>query len=191
MVIIIRNIFCLLGLFFLAPVILLASISIFFDDGYPILFRQTRVGLNKKNFTIYKLRTMKKHAPSLGTHEVNSSLYLASSNILRKLKIDELPQLLNVIKGDLNLIGFRPGLVNQDKLNHARNKSGIFNYMPGITGLAQVTGYDMSNPEILSKIEKYYYENKSLKIDFQILICTFTGVFQLKLKRLTDNCIDV
>ena len=191
MVIIIRNIFCLLGLFFLAPVILLASISILFDDGYPILFKQTRVGLNKKNFTIYKLRTMKKHAPSLGTHEVNSSLYLASSNILRKLKIDELPQLLNVIKGDLNLIGFRPGLVNQDKLNHARNKSGIFNYMPGITGLAQVTGYDMSNPEALSKIEKYYYENKSLKIDFQILICTFTGAFQLKLKQLTDNCIDV
>ena len=110
---------------------------------------------------------------------------------MRKLKIDELPQLLNVIKGDLNLIGFRPGLVNQDKLNHARNKNGIFNYMPGITGLAQVTGYDMSNPEALSKIEKYYYENKSLKIDFQILICTFTGVFQLKLKRLTDNCIDV
>ena len=191
MLIIIRNIFCLLGLFFLAPLILVASISIMLDDGYPIIFRQIRVGFNKKKFTIYKLRTMKNDAPSLGTHEVNRGLYLASSNILRKLKIDELPQLLNVIKGDLNLIGFRPGLVNQDKLNHARDKSGIFNYMPGITGLAQVTGYDMSNPEILSKIEKYYYENKSLKIDFQILICTFTGAFRLKLNQLVDNFIDV
>ena len=190
-VIIIRNVFCLLGLFFLAPVIMLAAISIFFDDGYPVLFRQTRVGFNKKKFIIYKLRTMKNDAPSLGTHEVNSNLYIASSNILRKSKIDELPQLLNVIKGDLNLVGFRPGLVNQVKLNHARNKNGIFKHMPGITGLAQVTGYDMSNPEMLSIIEKYYYENKSAKLDFQILICTFTGAFRSKLSQLVDNLIDV
>ena len=191
MVIIIRNIFCLLGLLFVAPLILLASISIMFDDGYPVLFKQKRVGFKKKNFTIYKLRTMKNHAPSLGTHEVNSSLYLASSTILRKLKIDELPQLLNVVKGDLNLIGFRPGLINQDKLNDARAKNGVFNYMPGITGLAQVTGYDMSNPEMLGKIEKYYYRNKSAKLDFQILVCTFTGAFRLKLSQLVDNSIDV
>ena len=191
MLIIIRNIFCLVGLFFLAPLILLASISIMLDDGYPIIFRQIRVGFNKKKFTIYKLRTMKNDAPSLGTHEVNKGLYLASSNILRKLKIDELPQLLNVIKGDLNLIGFRPGLVNQDKLNQARAKNGIFNYMPGITGLAQVTGYDMSNPEMLAKIEKYYYKNKSPILDFQILVCTFTGAFRLKLSQLVDNSLDV
>ena len=134
---------------------------------------------------------MKNDAPSLGTHEVNRGLYLASSNILRKLKIDELPQLLNVVKGDLNLIGFRPGLINQDKLNHARAKNGVFNYMPGITGLAQVTGYDMSNPEMLGKIEKYYYKNKSAKLDFQILVCTFTGAFRLKLSQLVDNSLDV
>ena len=134
---------------------------------------------------------MKNDAPSIGTHEVNKGLYLASSNILRKLKIDELPQLLNVVKGDLNLIGFRPGLINQDKLNHARVKNGVFNYMPGITGLAQVTGYDMSNPEMLGKIEKYYYKNKSPILDFQILVCTFTGAFRLKLSQLVDNSLDV
>ena len=191
MEIIIRNIFCLLGLFLLAPIILLASILIFLDDGPPILFSQTRVGLNRKKFIIYKLRTMENHSPSLGTHEVNSSLYLPSSNILRKLKIDELPQILNVIKGDINLIGFRPGLVNQDQLNEARDRNGIFNYMPGITGLAQVTGYDMSNPEMLSKIEKYYYINKSTKLDLQILVCTLTGIFRIKLKKLVTNLIDV
>ena len=116
---------------------------------------------------------------------------LPSSNILRRLKIDELPQLLNVIKGDINLIGFRPGLVNQDQLNEARNRNGIFNYMPGITGLAQVTGYDMSNPEMLSKIEKYYYINKSTKLDLQILICTLTGIFRIKLKQLVIKFVDV
>ena len=188
---IIRNIFCILGLVLLAPIILVASILIFFDDGFPIIFRQTRVGLNAKNFIIYKLRTMKNDAPSLGTHEVNSNLYLRSSNILRKLKIDELPQVLNVIKGNLNLVGFRPGLVNQKELNDARKENDIFNHMPGITGLAQVTGYDMSNPEMLGKIEKYYYANKSLKLDFQILLCTLTGVFRIKLRQLVNNSIDV
>ena len=123
---IIRNIFCILGLVLLAPIILVASILIFFDDGFPIIFKQTRVGLNAKNFIIYKLRTMKNNAPSLGTHEVNSNLYLRSSNILRKLKIDELPQVLNVLKGNLNLVGFRPGLVNQKELNDARKKNDIF-----------------------------------------------------------------
>ena len=96
----------------------------------------------------------------------------------------------NVIRGDLDLIGYRPGLMNQITLNNERYKKNIFQNKPGITGLAQVTGFDMSNPDLLAKIDKIYYEHKSLKLDFLILLCTLTGLFRDSLKNIIDLSLD-
>ena len=190
MLILVRNLVCLVGLIFLIPVILLFSILILIEDGFPIIFRQKRVGLKKKEFVIFKLRTMKNETPSLGTHDVQNSCILKTGNIIRKFKIDELPQLYNVIRGDLDLIGYRPGLINQITLNNERNKKNIFQNKPGITGLAQVTGFDMSNPDLLARIDRTYYKHKSLKLDFLILICTLTGLFRDSLKNVVDLSLD-
>lgn len=139
----------------------------------PIFFIQQRIGLNKKIFKLFKIRTMKNNAPELGTHEVENSYQLKIGVIIRKIKIDELPQLINVIKGDINLVGPRPGLVNQEELTLTRSKKNIYDIKPGITGLAQILGYDMSNPSRLAEIDKIYMANKSYQIDCLILLGTF------------------
>ncbi len=168
-----RNIFCLIGLLIIMPVIFLSAMFLLAEDGLPIFFKQRRLGLNKKIFTIYKLRTLKKDAPQVGTHELEDSYKLKSGKLIRALKLDEFPQLFNVIKGDINLIGPRPGLDTQIELEEARFLSGVHSIKPGISGLAQILGYDMSNPSALAKIDKIYIQNKSLKLDFIILIGTF------------------
>ena len=116
---------------------------------------------------------MYKSAPILGTHEVSKSNYLKVGKLLRAVKIDELPQIINYLRGELNMVGPRPGMPNQDKLTEEREKQNIFKCMPGITGLSQILGYDMSNPELLSKVDKLYIENKSIKLDIDIFIATF------------------
>ena len=114
--------------------------------------------------------------PSIATHDVSDSHYLKTGHILRKLKIDELPQVINFIKGDINLVGPRPGLPNQELLLGFRSEREVFNIKPGITGLAQVMGYDMSNPKKLSEIDELYVQNKSLKMDALILLATFINL---------------
>jgi lipopolysaccharide/colanic/teichoic acid biosynthesis glycosyltransferase len=94
-----------------------------------------------------------------------------------------LPQIYNYLKGDLSLIGPRPGLPNQKELKSYREKYGIFIIKPGITGLSQVLGYDMSNPELLAKIDKIYIKNKALKLDILIFLATFIKYFKLKLEK--------
>ena len=131
------------------------------------------LGLNKKIFTIYKLRTLKINAPQVGSHELEDGYKLISGKVIRALKLDEFTQLFNVIRGDINLIGPRPGLESQTELEEARFASGIHTIKPGISGLAQVLGYDMSDPKALAKIDKIYIQNKSLKLDFIILVGTF------------------
>jgi len=161
------------GLLFVLPIILICIFFILIEDGLPAIFVQERLGKNLKKFNIYKLRTMYRSTPNLGTHEVSSSNYLKVGSILRKLKIDELPQVINFIKGDLNLIGPRPGLLSQAELMKFRLANGIFDITPGITGLAQVLGYDMSNPEKLAKIDKLYINNRNSKLDLIIFFATF------------------
>ena len=143
------------------------------EDGLPILFVQDRIGKNKKIFKIIKIRTLKTSTPQTGTHELKPEHRLKVGIIIRKIKLDEFPQLLNVIKGDLNLVGPRPGLPNQELLLGFRSERKVFNIKPGITGLAQVMGYDMSNPRELSEVDKLYVQNKSLKMDALILLATF------------------
>tara|TARA_B110000459_G_scaffold187798_1_gene220447 strand:+ start:298 stop:897 length:600 start_codon:yes stop_codon:yes gene_type:complete len=169
---------CLIAI---SPLIFISIFFVIIEDGFPAIFVQERLGKNLKIFKIYKIRTMYQNTPNLGTHEVSLSNYLKIGSILRKLKIDELPQVINFIKGDINLIGPRPGLPSQIKLKEFRLKNGIFNITPGITGLGQVLGYDMSNPEQLAQIDALYIQNRSVKIDLMIFIATFLDLYKTKL----------
>lgn len=175
------KIFAALALLLISPVVILSMVFIYIEDGLPLFFLQDRLGLNKKIFKIYKIRTMFNETPDLGTHEVNEKQYLKIGHFLRKLKIDELPQIFNYIKGDINLIGPRPGLPSQNELLLCRDSYNIYDVTPGISGLSQVLGYDMSNPYLLSKIDKLYIDQKSLRLDIMILIATFYYPFRQKL----------
>jgi lipopolysaccharide/colanic/teichoic acid biosynthesis glycosyltransferase len=184
-----------LGLILVSPLITFAMVLIFIEDRFPVIFIQERLGKNKKIIKVYKIRTMKKHTPNLGTHEVNNNNYLKIGSFLRKVKIDELPQVVNFLKGEIDIIGPRPCLPNQLDLIKLRDDSGIFNIKPGITGLAQVLGYDMSDPEILTKIEKLYINKKSIKLDLLIFVSTFIrGIrrsIQKSLKSEINNIINI
>jgi O-antigen biosynthesis protein WbqP len=171
----IRNIICLIGLLIMIPIIFLTAMLVFIEDGFPFFHKQQRLGLNQKIFTIYKIRTLKQNAPQVGTHDLNDNFQLSSGKIIRKLKLDEFPQLFNVLKGEINLIGPRPGLITQIELRDARFENGIHKIKPGITGLAQILGYDMSNPLLLTEIDLLYMKHKSFKIDVMILIGTFVS----------------
>ncbi len=183
MLVLIRNLICLIALLVLFPIIVICGLLVIIEDGLPVIFKQARLGKDKKEFMIYKLRTMKKNVPSLGTHEIDSTLYLRVGSLLRISKLDELPQLFNVISGDLNLVGPRPGLPNQTDLKESRANKNIFLIKPGITGLGQVTGYNMSNPPLLSEVDKVYMDSKSMLLDIKILIATFTPLFRKQLKQ--------
>ena len=117
---------------------------------------------------------MKKDAPSVATHNLEKHYVLRSGSILRKLKIDEFPQLLNVIMGDMNFFGSRPGLTSQVELKRLRQFEGVLLNKPGVTGLAQVCGYDMSDPYKLSKIDNLYNKRKNLFMDIKIWLATIS-----------------
>jgi O-antigen biosynthesis protein WbqP len=157
----------------ISPLLALICFIIFMEDGAPVLFSQERLGLNREVFRIYKLRTMNKETPQAGTHDVGINYYLKTGSLIRALKLDEFPQLFNIIVGDINLVGPRPGLPEQSELAEQRLKKNIFSIKPGITGLAQISGYDMSNPKKLAEIDEIYLQEKSFKLDATILIGTF------------------
>ncbi len=174
----------------ISPVIILSMIFIFIEDGLPTVFTQKRLGINKKEFYIYKLRTMKKNTPNLATHEINKDKLLNVGVFLRKFKIDELPQVLNYIKGDINLVGPRPGLPSQKELAHQREINNIFDIKPGITGLAQILGYDMSDPILLSKIDKIYLNNQSTDVKLRILLATFYKRYRSNIEKIFKDDIN-
>lgn len=178
LIVTIRNIICFAVLVLMLPIMAFASLLIFFEDGLPIFFKQERLGKNKKIFTIYKIRTMKNDAPQLGTHAVGKGFLLKIGKLIRKIKLDEFPQLINVIIGDINLVGPRPGLVTQKMLLSERDRKNIFKINPGITGLAQILGYDMSNPKKLSEVDLIYMNNKSKYVDLMILLGTFFSKYR-------------
>lgn len=186
MKIILKFIF-LIGFIFLSPLILLAMLAVFIEDGSPVLFVQKRLGKDKKEFNLYKIRTMKNHTPNLGTHEIQESNHLKVGSLLRKTKIDELPQIINFINGNLNIVGPRPGLPSQHELTMYRTNDGVFKIYPGITGLSQVLGYDMSSPELLSKIDNLYASKMNLSLDIDIFIATFVYAYKNKIKKNFKN----
>jgi len=170
---VIRDFICIIGLLLISPFLFFAAIAIIIEDGMPVLFIQERVGKNQSIFEIIKIRTLKIAAPNTGTHQLENEFKLKCGALIRKIKLDEFPQLINVLKGDINLIGPRPGLVSQIDLIQSRNAIGIYEIKPGITGLSQVLGYDMSDPEKLAEIDKIYIQKQTLYIDFLILMSTF------------------
>ena len=162
----------------LLPVFLFVAVAIYLEDGSPIFFKQKRVGINYTFFYIYKFRSMKRDTPNVATHllETPKSYLLRVGGILRKLSLDELPNLINIIKGDMVFIGPRPALYNQDDLMIMRVAMGVDKLKPGITGWAQINGRDeISNMEKVA-LEKEYLANKSFWFDLKILFLTLLSV---------------
>ncbi len=166
------------------PFLFFAALAIIIEDGLPIFFIQQRIGQDRRVFKIFKIRTLKTSTPHTGTHEVDKKYQLTSGNWIRRVKLDEFPQLINVLKGDINLIGPRPGLPSQTELIKERFANKIFKVKPGITGLAQVMGYDMSDPAKLAEVDKIYIDSKSLQLDLLILSATFFKFPRIHLKKL-------
>jgi O-antigen biosynthesis protein WbqP len=154
------------------------AICIFIEDGIPIFFKQKRVGVNYTFFYIYKFRSMKKNTPNVATHLLdNPKQYLLKiGRILRKLSFDELPNLINIIKGEMVFVGPRPALYNQDDLMALRVAAGVDKLKPGITGWAQINGRDEISITDKVKLEQEYMYKKSTLFDFDIIIKTFTNV---------------
>jgi O-antigen biosynthesis protein WbqP len=177
-----NRIAALILLIILSPIFIIVGLLIFIQDGFPVFFKQKRVGVNYSFFHIYKFRTMKKDTPNVATHLLsNPEQYLLKIGaLLRKLSLDELPNLINIIKGEMVFVGPRPALYNQDDLMALRVTAGIDKLIPGITGWAQVNGRDELSLEQKVTLEKEYLVKKSLFIDFQILIKTFTNVLGSK-----------
>lgn len=164
----------LLGLVVGFPILLLITIIGLFDTGSPI-FRQQRVGRNHKPFTLVKFRTMKKDTASVASHLASSTSITKFGHFLRRTKLDELPQLWNVLKGEMSLVGPRPGLFNQEELTQAREAKGVFKVRPGITGLAQVNEIDMSTPRLLAETDAKMISTLNIKNYFQYILMTITG----------------
>ena len=162
------------GILFLLPIGIILYIIGLFDTGSP-MFLQTRVGKNKKPFTLIKFRTMRKDTQSVATHLANKSSVTKYGAFLRKTKLDELPQLLNVLKGHMSLVGARPNLFNQIELIEERDKRGVYNYFPGITGLAQINEIDMSTPVQLAEKDAEMYETLNLRKYFYYIFATILG----------------
>ena len=171
----IKRLFAGLLLIMILPIFIILSIIIIINDGLPVFFRQKRVGMNNILFTIYKFRTMKNNLPEIPTHLVKNPklLYIRSGAIIRKFSLDELPQLINIIRGEMGFIGPRPALHNQTDLIDLRTKAGVHKLMPGVTGWAQVNGRDELPIPIKVKFDEYYLKNKSIKLDMIIILKTF------------------
>ena len=167
-------VFSFLGLLFGFPILLVVTIIGLFDTGSPI-FIQERVGRNKKPFKLIKFRTMSVETKSVASHLASNASITKLGAFLRKTKIDELPQLINVLKGEMSLVGPRPNLYNQVELIEARGNLGVYEVLPGITGLAQVQNIDMSTPVLLAETDKQMIQSMSVRNYFTYIIMTVTG----------------
>lgn len=157
------------------PILASAALAVFLGDRHNPIFAQTRLGKAEQKFTLYKLRTMSPETPSVTSHELTAAALTPLGGTLRRLKLDELPQLVNVIRGEMALVGPRPGLPTDDRLTKARREHGVFDALPGITGIAQLRGVDMSTPERLAEVDAEYLTSQTLALDLTILFQTATG----------------
>jgi O-antigen biosynthesis protein WbqP len=167
-------VFSLLGLVCGFPIFLIIYFIGLSDTGSP-LFMQERVGHNKKPFTLVKFRTMSVDTASVASHLASSASITKLGGFLRKTKLDELPQLWNVLKGEMSLVGPRPGLFNQQELLDARDTLNVFAARPGLTGLAQVSDIDMSTPKLLAQTDAKMIATLSLSHYFKYIIQTVIG----------------
>lgn len=170
--------FALIIFILLSPLFIIVAFAILFEDGYPVFFTQKRVGINYTFFKIYKFRSMKKNTPNVATHLlINPNQYLLKiGKFIRKTSLDELPNLINIIKGEMVFVGPRPALYNQEDLMEFRVATGVSKLKPGITGWAQINGRDEISIAQKVQLEQEYLYKKSFLLDIEILIKTFTNV---------------
>ena len=175
-----NKIISLVVLFLLFPIFLIIGILILIEDYYPIFFFQKRIGLNNRTFKIIKFRSMKKSTPDVATDllENPENYILKLGKFIRKLSLDELPNLINILKGDMNFVGPRPALPSQVELNIKREQLGIHKLKPGITGWAQINGRDEISIDKKVELDYYYLQNKSFLLDLKIIFLTFFKVFK-------------
>lgn len=166
--------FAVVGLIVGLPILIVIFIVGLFDTGSP-LFLQKRVGRNKKPFTLVKFRTMKKDTVSVASHLASRASITKVGAFLRKTKLDELPQLWNVLLGQMSLVGPRPNLYNQEELIAERDKLGVYDVRPGITGLAQVSNIDMSTPKLLAETDAKMIRDLTFTAYFRYIVQTVLG----------------
>jgi O-antigen biosynthesis protein WbqP len=162
------------GLLVTFPILLIVTIIGYFDTRSPV-FIQERVGKNKRPFKLIKFRTMPVDTKSVASHLASTASITKLGAFLRKTKIDELPQLINVLKGEMSFVGPRPNLFNQEELITERDSRGVYAVLPGITGLAQVSNIDMSTPVLLAKTDQKMIESLTLADYFRYIIMTAMG----------------
>lgn len=170
----------LICLIIFSPIFLIVAICIKLNSKGPVFFTQMRIGKNNELFKLYKFRTMKVGTPNVATDKLQDpKSYLTTvGKILRKTSLDELPQLINIIKGDMAFVGPRPALYNQYNLKELRTEAGVHTLLPGITGWAQINGRDHNDDAQKTALDKYYLEHKSLKLDLKILFMTVFKVLR-------------
>ena len=173
-----NRIFALILLIILSPIFIIVALIILIEDGIPVFFTQKRVGINYSFFNIYKFRSMKKNTPNVATHLLeNPDQYLLKiGKFIRKTSLDELPNLINIIKGEMVFVGPRPALFNQNDLMEFRVATGVSKLKPGITGWAQINGRDEISIAQKVQLEQEYLYKKSFLFDVEIIIKTFTNV---------------
>ena len=166
--------FSFIGLMFLSPIFIIIYVFGLFDTGFPV-FKQERIGCNKKPFILIKFRTMSVETKSIASHLVSSASITRLGGFLRGTKLDELPQLWNVLKGEMSLVGPRPNLLNQEDLIAEREFRGVYKVRPGITGLAQINRIDMSTPILLAKTDENMILTLTISNYFKYILQTVTG----------------
>lgn len=170
----------LLLIIILLPVFLVVSLIVLIDAGAPVIFRQYRVGKDNKLFYIYKFRTMRKNTRNAATADLTDSdkFITKSGRFLRKTSIDELPQLVNVLIGDMSFVGPRPLIPEEKEIRALRKEYGVYSVRPGITGLAQINGRDNLSIEEKALFDKEYIDKQSLGLDIKILLKTVMVVLR-------------
>ncbi len=171
-----------LALIFLTPLLFIIAVCICLDSPGSPIFSQKRMGYKGKIFNIYKFRTMK-----TGTPDISTDLMLKQASpitrvgaVLRKTSLDEIPQLFNIVKGEMSIVGPRPALYNQYELIARRKVLGILDVLPGITGLAQINGRDDISDDLKIQFDKEYVDNWNYLLDWKIILNTFQAVFTSK-----------
>jgi O-antigen biosynthesis protein WbqP len=165
----------IIGMPLAVPLIVVCMLAVKRDSSGPAIFRQIRVGMHEQPFACYKLRTMYVDTGDAPSHETSSSAVTPVGHWLRRLKLDELPQLWNIIRGDMSFVGPRPCLPSQKELIAARKALGLYAIRPGITGVAQVQGIDMSKPQYLAQVDAAYLKDMSILADLRLIAATAFG----------------
>ena len=177
-------IFSITALIFSIPILVIAALGVLFEAGWPMFFLQPRVGKNIQKFSLFKLRTMKKGTESKGTHEISKDRWLKNSVIIRRLKIDEMPQFLNVLMGEMSIVGPRPCLQNQNELIEERGKYNLYSLKPGITGISQLLEVDMSRPKEQAKLDSIFLKDgiNQVNLYFHCIVATAFKPLRQKLR---------